>query len=349
MTITAARLEARHLRTDMLSVMSKKPSDRRPLIVMTDRERYEPSQEEHAWYEKMGADFAGVRSWAPEDELIEGVRLADIVWVWGATMSRRVIQSLERCRIIVYPGSGYDKIDLAAAKERRIPVTYNPTFCVDDISDHALGLILAALHRIPYIDSGLRAGHWRTISELEPMHRLSSRTVGIIGLGRIGTALARKLKPWGMPVLGYSRSPASREILELGVRQVSLDELLENCNVISLHVPLTPQTYHIVDSRFISRMRPDAIVVNTSRGKLVDEKALIDALERRTIAGAALDVYEHEPLESDSPLLRMDHVVVTSHTGNWTVEALKEQREQAIEEIRRSLLGLPPLCLIPGQ
>jgi D-3-phosphoglycerate dehydrogenase len=259
------------------------------------------------------------------------IRDAEVILTTRIRFAPEVLPTLERCRLIVRYGIGVDTIDLAAATECGIVVANAPTYCMNEVADHAAGLALSLARRIPWLDRQVRAGNWSTVQqELWGVHRLSRLTFGVIGLGKIGRLLARRMAPFGFRMLGYDPYLSDEQIRALGATPAGLDDLLRESDIVSLHVPLTPQTRHLIDAAKLSLMKPSAAIVNTSRGPVIDEAALIQALQEDRLFGAALDVLDQEPPALDNALLRMDplRVILTPHFAAASEEVNPEVHQE---------------------
>lgn len=256
--------------------------------------------------------------------------------------TRSVLVELPELRGIVRSGIGVDSIDLEAAAELGKVVCNVPDYCVDEVSTHAVSLILALNRRLLACDRIVREGGWN-FDALRPLQSPSDQTAGIVGLGQIGRRVARKLGAFGFRLLGYDPYVPPAHIAELGVAPVDLDTLLAESDYVTLHSPLTPQTRHMIGAPQLARMKRTACLVNTARGALVDEEALAAALEAGTIGGAAVDVLEQEPPARDNPLLRRPNVLLTPHVAWYTERAERELRRKSVEEAIRILEGRPPL------
>ena len=240
-----------------------------------------------------------------------------------------------RCKVVVAYGVGHDNIDLAAAAERGVVVANVPDYCTGEVADHTLALLLAVQRRLLTADQMVRAGEWG-VESLPPVHRLQGRTLGIIGLGRIGHAVAVRAMAFGLRIIAFE---SSRRDQPQGVSMCSsLDELLGMAEIVTVHVPLTQSTIGMLDARAIARMMNGALLINTSRGRVVDEAALLDALESGKLAGAGLDVFSEEP-PMVSGLMRRDNVVLTPHVGFYSLEAIEESRTRAALAIAAALTG----------
>ncbi len=267
------------------------------------------------------------------------------------------IRSLRRCRVIVRGGVGFDNVDLAAAAAAGIPVCNVPDYGVDEVADHALGLALALNRGLLRVDRTLR----RTLAPwdkraVEPVERLAGRTFGILGLGRIGAATALRARAFRMRVIACD--PHLRPGLEksFGVPLVDFDTLLRESDILSLHTPLTDETRHILDAAAFARMKPSAILVNTSRGAVVDVDALADALESGRLFGAGIDVLPVEPAAPDSRLVRLWqedrprplNLILTPHTAFYSESGLEEIRIKSAQEVARALRGEPLRNVVNG-
>lgn len=287
-----------------------------------------------------GAELVALQAHRDE-ELLEPVADADGLLVCFAPVTRRVVEAARRCRIIARYGIGVDNVDLATATARGIVVTNVPDYCVEEVSDHTLALLLACARRVVWLDRGVRAGRWDA-RDAVPVRRLSGQTLGLVGFGKIPRLVARKAQAFGLRVLGFDPYLDPSVLRELGVEPVGLRALLERSDYVSLHVPLTPQTERLVDESALRWMKPTAYLINTARGRIVDEGALVRALERRWIAGAALDVLPTEPPPQDDPLRSAPNVILTPHVAFYSEESLQELQRKAAEEVARVLTGQTP-------
>jgi D-3-phosphoglycerate dehydrogenase len=214
-----------------------------------------------------------------------------------------------------------DNVDIEAATEKGIVVTRVPDYCIDEVSDHALGLLFALARKIPLANSRVHAGQW-SVDLVSPLHRLRGQTLGLVGFGQIPRVLAPKAQALGLSVIAYDPYVSEEAMAAMGVRQVDLEQLLEDADHISVHAPLTKETRHMFSRAAFQKMKPEAVLINTARGPLVDEEALVDALEAGELAGAALDVLEHEPPPAGSRLLGRQDLILTPHTGFYSEESL---------------------------
>jgi len=273
--------------------------------------------------------------------IMEAAGSADAVLVTYARITGEMIRGMTRCRIISRFGIGVDNVDIAAATAAGIVVTKVPDYCIDEVSDHAMALLLAAVRKIPFADARVHAGEWKMPSVV-PIHRLRGTTLGLVGFGRIPQLVAPKAQAFGMLVVAADPFVPKAVMEAAGVEPVTFDALVERSDYISIHAPLTADTHHLFDAAVLGRMKPTAYLVNTARGPLIDEAALIDALNTGRIAGAALDVVETEPPPPGSALLACRNLILTPHTAFYSDESLVELQTKATEEVVRVLRGQRP-------
>ena len=257
-------------------------------------------------------------------------------------VTKAVIDEMEKCKIIVSASGGFDHVDLEAAGRKHICVSNVPGYCAEEVADHTVGLLLAITRKILILDRTTRDGKWDDWRAAEPVNRLRGKTLGILGLGRIGTAVALRAKAFGLNVIAYDPYiPIGREVA-LGVRAADFDTLLQNSDMISLHAPLTEETYHMLGSREFERMKRGVFIVNTSRGGIFEHDALVSALMTKKVAGAGIDVFEREPPDASDPLMEMDNVIVTPHTAFLSVESQRDRQTMAVDEVKRMLSNKQP-------
>lgn len=276
-----------------------------------------------------------VKTGLPPSELLKEVGDVDVLVVRSATkVTREVLEAGKRLKIVARAGVGLDNIDQEAAKERGIKVLNAPESVSVAVAELVLGLMLSWCRRIPAADASMRQGKWEKSKFMGV--ELRGKTLGILGTGRIGLEVARRAKAFGMRLLAHD-IVQSREFLELGGEYVGLEDLLRNSDFVSLHVPLNEQTRNMLGEREFRMMKPTAVLINTSRGAVVQEEALLKALREGWIAGACLDVYWKEPISGDHPLLQLSNVVLTPHLGASTEEAQREAALVVAEKIRREI------------
>jgi len=293
-----------------------------------------------------------------EDEIIAAAHDADAI-IGVATFqpfSRRVIEKLTKCRLILSMGIGYDNLDLEAATEHNILAANVPDYCLEEVSDHAMALILASTRKIVKLNHTVKEGGWK--KEPDPdiqrsiwpkMSRLRGQTLGLVGFGRIPQTLVPKAKGFGMRVIAYDPYVQPSAFESLGVERVELDQLLAESDIISLHSALTAETKHMLGLEQLKKMKPTAYLINTARGALIDQRALHTALTEGYLAGAALDVTEPEPINPDDPLLKLDNVIITAHSAHFSIPAYLELTRRPGEEVARVLKGDWPIGLINPQ
>ncbi|GEN36343.1 C-terminal binding protein [Aneurinibacillus danicus] len=296
-------------------------------VVVTDWEYEDLRFEEAVFspYESIELVPAQCRT---EDEVIAACADADAIINQYAPISAKVIEALEKCRVITRYGVGVNTIDLDAATAKGICIANVPDYCMDEVADHALALILSWTRKITLADRYTKEHKW-DFKVTQPIYRLRGRTLGLVGFGKIPQALAEKVKPLGLKVLAYDPYFPADKAEEKGVTLVSLDELCSTADIVSVHAPLMAATKGMIGSRQFDLMKQDTIIVNTSRGPVIDEAALVAALQQGKIAGAALDVVEEEPIVRDHPLLSMDNVILTPHVAWYSEEAAEEMRSKA--------------------
>jgi D-3-phosphoglycerate dehydrogenase len=297
--------------------------------------------QERAILAEAGHELRFGRNARSPDEVLEAVRDADGILNCYAQIPAPVIRELRRCRIIARYGVGLDTIDIPEATAKGIVVTNVPDYCVDEVSDHALALILSLARGVARLDRGVRAGGW-DLGEAGPLHRIRGRTLGLVGFGRIARSLARKARALGFDVVASDPFVSAAQMSGEEVRGMSLEDLLAQADVVSLHAPLTPETHHVIGRRELSRMKRGTLLINTSRGPLVDLGALLASLEDGHLGGAGLDVLEGEPLEPGHPLFRRPEVVVTPHAAFYSEESVAEQQRKAAEQVVAALAGVTP-------
>lgn len=309
--------------------------------------RYESYDEEVAVLRKIKARIITDSS-DNEDKIAEIIGDVDAVIVNLAPITAKVISGMNKCKCISRYGVGVDNVDVNCATTKNIVVTNVREYCNEDVSDHALALLFACVRKTSLIDKRVRTGDW-DIAAKKPMYRIAGKTLGLIGYGGIARTLHRKITGLGLSkILVYDPYVPAKEIKKNGARKVELDDLLTASDFISIHAPLTESTRHMIGPDQFKLMKNTAILVNTSRGPLVDPDALFDALKNGTINSAGIDVHEPEPPQSDCKLFDLDNVVLTDHTGWYTEESQGELKRFAAQNAALVLTGKPPLfCVNP--
>ncbi len=276
-----------------------------------------------------------------EEEIIGAVRDADAVIVQYAVITRKIIDHMQNCKMIIKYGIGVNNIDSAAATEKGIYVCNVPDYGVDEVSNHAIALLLALAKKLPVITKALRGGDWGYTSTV-PLFRLAGSTLGLVGLGRIPSLVAKKMSGFGMRILAFDPYMTPESAQERGAELVGFETLCRESDFISIHCPLTDSTAHLFDERAFALMKKTAFLINSARGPVIDEKALVQALKSKKIAGAGLDVFETEPISQENELLRMDNVIATPHCAWYSEEAISTLQRKVAEEVVNVLKGNPP-------
>jgi D-3-phosphoglycerate dehydrogenase len=276
------------------------------------------------------------------DDILAVARDADAILVTYAKLPGELLRQLRRCKAIGRFGLGVDNIDIAAAAEIGITVTYVPDYCMQEVSDHAMALLLALARKVPQSNALVQAGRW-DMPAVAPIHRLAGRVLGLVGFGNIPRALAPKAKAFGLRVVAHDPYVSQHALAAAGVEGMSFDRLLEISDFVSIHAPLLPATRGLFNAEVFRKMKQGACLINTARGPLVDEDALLAALDSGRLVGAALDVVAVEPLPKQSRLIGRDNVVLTPHTGFYSVEALNELQTKCAADVARVLSGEKPV------
>jgi D-3-phosphoglycerate dehydrogenase len=281
-----------------------------------------------------------------EEELLEAVEDADGLLVCYAPVTQRVIERASRCRVIARYGIGVDNVDLQAAAARGIVVTNVPDYCIEEVSDHALALILACARRVVHLDRLVHTGRWDPNDAL-PIRRLQGQVLGLVGFGKIPRRVAAKAAGVGLISVTFDPFVDAATCAAHGAKKVDLSTLLTEADFVSVHAPLTAQTRGLIGEAELRQMKPTAFLVNTARGPVVSEAALVTALQAGLIAGAALDVVETEPLPPTHPLMTLPQVLLTPHVAFYSQESVQELQRKAAEEVARVLTGHAPHYAVP--
>ena len=301
-------------------------------------------EEEAEELAKVNAELVGADC-VTEDEIIEAAKDADAILTGGAQMTRRVMEALPKCKVIVRYGVGYDTVDVDAATDNGVIVVNNPAFqwCIEEVSNQAITLLLACAKKLVFLNNGTKQGHWAECKRAQaPMVSIHGQTLGLVGCGSIGRMTGRKAQCFSLKVLGYDPYVDKSLAKKDGITLVSLPELLKESDFISIHTFLNEETRHLMGEKEFRQMKPTAYIINTARGPVINEPALIKALQEKWIAGAGLDVFEKEPVDPDNPLLKMDNVVVTPHSASYSDVAFKLNRVIVGQEAARVLSGRWP-------
>jgi D-3-phosphoglycerate dehydrogenase len=275
----------------------------------------------------------------PEEELIALTRDADAILTQFAKLTPNVIAQMKHVKVIVRNGIGYDNIDVEAARQHGIPVCNIPDYCIDEVADQTLAFILTLTRQVLPNHNLVRDGRWGLAAREDQMKTLKEITAGIVGFGRIGRAVVKRLVAFGGRVVVADPFVAANAVHAAGAVAVSLDELFGNSDLVSLHCLLNAQTRHLVNERSLAKMKRGVVFLNVGRGGLVDTAALIAALNSGQVAAAGLDVFEQEPLSADSPLRLMPNVVVASHIASVSTKAMKTARDTSALLVLKTLRG----------
>src|SRR6185295_8174996 len=304
----------------------------RPIIAITDSPfpSLDPAK---AALAKLDPEYRMAKS-PSADDILSVARDADAILVTYAKLPGELLRQLKRCKAIGRFGLGVDNIDLPAAKELGIAVNYVPDYCLREVSDHAMALLLALARKVPFSNRLVQSGRWE-VPPIVPLRRLEGQVLGLVGFGNIPRALAPKAKTFGLKVLTHDPYVKPDVLAAAGVEGVSFDELLARSDFVSVHAPLMPQTRGLMNAAAFAKMKKGALLINTARGPLVDEAALLAALDSGTLAGAALDVVTTEPMRKDSPLIGRDNLILSPHTGFYSIEALNELQTKCASDVAR--------------
>ena len=288
--------------------------------------------------EAAGLEVVSGQCKTPQD-LIVLTASADYVITQFAPIDADVIKSMSNCKVIVRYGIGYDNVDCETAKKKGIPVCNIPTYCIDEVADHTLSFILSMTRQLLANAKYVQNGKWGLGTDLSKMRGLYDSTVGIVGLGRIGQAVAKRLQGFGCRLMAYDPVVDSTQAASISCQLVDLDYLLSNSDIITLHCPSLPTTKNIINHSTLLKMKKGSLLINAGRGDLICAQALTEALITGHLAGAAIDVFSTEPVPNDSPLLDMDNVLITSHIASASPQSAKTLRETAAQIVVISSKG----------
>lgn len=312
----------------------------RPLIAVTDS--VFPSLDPAiAALKRIDPELRMAKS-AASDDILAVARDADAILVTYAKLPGDLLRQLTRCKAIGRFGLGVDNIDVAAAAACGITVTYVPDYCMREVSDHAMALLLALARKVVLSNDLVQAGRWE-MPAVVPIRRLAGQVLGLVGFGNIPRQLAPKAQAFGLRVLTHDPYVAPDVLAAAGVEGVSFDDLLARSDFVSIHAPLLPATRGLFNADAFAKMKRGAVLINTARGPLVDEAALIAALDAGRLGAAALDVVATEPLAKDSALLGRANVILSPHTAFYSIEALEELQTKCASDVARVLSGEPPV------
>jgi len=309
-------------------------------VVMTD-DRHKTYEEEKAVLKNIEAEVI-IANCSTVQEVIDVCRDADGIMLNLAPMPAEVIDKLDKCRIISRYGVGYDNVDVTACTRKGIYVANVPDYCAEEVSDQALALLMACARKVARRDAQVRAGLWN-IGKADPIYRLAGKNFTFLGFGMIGRCLYRKIKGLNFArILVFDPFIDAETIRSMGAEKVDWEEALKAADYISVHMPLNDKTRGIINTSAFALMKPTAIIINTSRGPVINEQDLIDALTTGRINSAGLDVHAKEPLDKDSPLMKIENCVLTDHAGWYSEEAMSELKRKVAENVKDVLTGGKP-------
>jgi len=297
--------------------------------------------EEKKEFERIGAELilAQVRE---EEDVIRVCKDADALINQYAPLTRRVLENLPKCKVISRYGVGLDPVDLKAATDLGIIVANVPDYCIDEVADQTIALMLTLVRKTLFFNARVKSGEW-DFRTGRPIHRIKGKTMGLVGCGRIGLEVAKRGLALGLRVIAFD--PLIKKSPE-GIVLTDLDTVLKESDFISVHSPLNESTRYLIGEREFKKMEKRPVLINTSRGPIIDEKALIDALKEGLLSGAGLDVLEKEPPDLQNPLLKMENVILSPHVGFYSEESIHELKRRAAEIASRVLLGKWPTTVV---
>jgi D-3-phosphoglycerate dehydrogenase len=307
---------------------------------------------EHAELARAGAELVAIEGQRPE-EVAAAAADCDALLVVAAYVPGSVIERLTRCRVISRLGAGTDRIDVEAATRSGIVVANVPDFCLNEQAEHTMALLLALARRLPWMTAAMRSYDWSARHD-PGVHRIAGRTLGLVGFGAGAKAVAERARGFRLRLLAWARTPDRHraDADRLGVELAGLDRLLEESDFVSIHLPLTPDTRHLLDAGRLGRMKPTAALINTARGAIVDEAALVEALRQKRLAGAALDVFEKIDVfalpgtPAEHPLFGLDNVILTPHCAGSSVESTLDSKVRGARNAAAVLTGQWPASVV---
>jgi D-3-phosphoglycerate dehydrogenase len=308
-------------------------------VVMTD-DRHKTYEEEKAVLESIGAEVV-IANLNTVEEVIEECKDADGIMCNLSPMPAEVIEKLEKCKVISRYGVGYDNVDMAACTKKGIYLANVPDYCAEEVSDQALALMMACARKVARRDAQVRAGQWN-VGKADPIYRIAGKTFTFLGFGMIARTLFRKIQGFNFRVLVYDPFLDAETVKSMGAEKVEWEQALREGDFISIHMPLNDKTRGLINEKAFDLMKPTAILINTSRGPVIDEKSLIDALQNKKINSAGLDVHTKEPMDKDNLLMKIENCVLTDHVGWYSEEAMSELKRKVAENVRDVLMGGKP-------
>jgi D-3-phosphoglycerate dehydrogenase len=314
-------------------------------VIITDYE-YDNVNVEKSILSESGIDFLEMQLYGKEEtEIIDALKDADAIITQFTNISKNIIDHLKHCKLIIKHGAGFNNINCQAATEKGIYVSNVPDYGVDEVSNHAIALIMSLARKIPTMTKTIKDGDWGYKSSV-PIKRFEGSTLGFVGFGRIPKLIAQKMKNFNLNMLAYNPSMAPETAEAYGVTLVNLNTLCEQSDYISVHTPLTDKTRHLFGANEFKRMKKTAYIINTARGPVISNEDLIEALKNGEIAGAGLDVFEEEPLDKDNELVYLDNVILTPHSAWYSEEAKTTLERKTAEEVINVLNGNIPFNLV---
>ena len=317
-------------------------------VIITECDFEMPPVIEESQLKPVGADVI-VAQCKTEEDLIATCSDADGLIFQYAPLTSRVLAELKKCRVIARYGTGMDTLDIAAAVERGIICCNVPGFCLSEVADHTMALLLACGRAIIKLNESVQRGEWDAVGIAKSTERLDGQTIGFIGLGAIARAVATRAKAFGLRTIAFSPRTPDSTFEAAGVDRVELVDLLRESDFVSVHTPLRAETHHLINTQELEMMKSTAYLINTARGGLINNEALLAALQSGSIAGAALDVFDPEPMPPESPLREAPNLIITPHAGFFSLTAMEVLRRETAGEVARVLSGQEPKSSVTTQ
>ena len=305
-------------------------------VIITDCD-HGSIEEEKEEFDRIGAELI-LAQVEREEDLIQVCKEADGLINQYALLTRRVFENLPKCKVVSRYGVGVDSVDLKAATDFGIIVANVPDYCMDEVANQTISMILTLIRKTAFFDKKVKSGQWDFHMGI-PIHRTRGKTLGLIGCGRIGLEVAKRMSAFGVKVITFD--PYLEKVSQ-GIELKDFDTVLKESDFISIHCPLNDSTRHLIGDEAFKKMEKKPILINTSRGPIIDEKALFQALEQGFISGAGLDVLEKEPPDSQNPLLKMENVVLSPHVGFYSEESISELKRRTAQNVSAVLMGKWP-------
>lgn len=307
---------------------------------------------EHEELARVDAELIAIEGQRP-DEILEAAADCDALLVVSSYVPGSVIEKLSRCRVISRLGAGTDRIDIETATRCGIVVANVPDFCVNEQAEHTMALLLALARRLPWMTTAMHEGNWSARHD-PGVHRIAGRTLGLVGFGSGAKAVAERARGFGLKLLAWARTPDRHRVdtERLGVELIALDRLIEESDFLSIHLPLLPDTRHLIDAGKLARLKSTASIINTARGAIIDEAALVKALQEKRIAGAALDVFEGIDVfampgtPANHALMQLDNVILTPHCAGSSVESTLDSKIRGAKNAAAVLAGKWPAAVV---